>query len=133
VNALEKALYTKFTADLAATFTGGWYWDTAAKGAATPFLIAQVISAPATSQYGGVTFADVTVQFRAVGTGRRSVTTLAETLCGVLDEFVPTLDSGTVCNVVRTSEPFALKLPAEEQTGADGHMAVVTYVYSVAP
>lgn len=133
MNALEKALYTKFTTDLAATFTGGWFWDTADKGATGPMLIAQVISAPATSKYGGVTFADVTIQFKAIGVGRRATLTLIETFTGVFDEYAPALDTGTVCNVTRTSEPFALKLPAEEQTGADEFQAVVTYVYSVAP
>lgn len=135
MNSLEKALYAKFTGTSALTtaFLGGWYWDTAAKGTATPFVVAQVVSAPATSKYGGVTFADVTIQFKAIGEGRRATTALMETLCGVLDEFAPTLDSGTVCNVTRTSEPFAMKLPAEETGGADEYQVVCTYIYSVAP
>lgn len=143
MNALEKALNAKFaaTSTLTDAFPGNersddsfaLYWDTAAKGAPTPYLVAQIISAPATSKYGGVTFSDVTVQFKAIGEGRRATIALMETFCGVFDEYAPVLDAGTVCGVERLSEPFALKLPVEETQGRDEYQVVTTYRYGIAP
>lgn len=143
MNALEKALNAKFaaTSSLTTAFPGNeWptasfnlYWDTAKKGTAQPYLVAQVISAPATSKYGGVTFADVTVQFKAIGIGRRATITLMETFVGVFDEFAPTLEAGTVCGVERLTAPFAMRLPDEETGGADVYQVVTTYRYGIAP
>lgn len=144
IGVLEKALNAKFTATTSLTnaFTGnmrpngtsvGLHWDMATSGVAVPYLVAQVLSAPAITRYGGVSRADITVQFKAFGIGRAATQALMQTLVGVLDEFIPTLDSGTVCNAVRESEPFVMELPQRETQGRNEYQGIVNYVYSVAP
>src|SRR5689334_10640767 len=106
MNALEKALNVKFqsTSSLTSVFTGntkaassgtntmGLHWDRAPEGAAVPLLIAQVMSTPVTSKFGGVAFGDITVQFRGIANSRNTAIGYMETLIGVYDDFRPTLD-----------------------------------------
>jgi hypothetical protein len=142
---LQTKLNAKFaaTSSLTDAFTGNlWadgttyalYWGAANKGTATPFLVCDVASIPApTTAYPGVAFGDYYVQFKAVGEGMLATVGLIETLIGVFDNFRPTLASGTVTNVLRQGDALPMKLPPEEQTGADEWQVMVTYLYTLAP
>lgn len=151
MNALERALNTKFaaTAGLVTAFPGNTragggaalHWDMASKGTTSmPYLVAQTIPAPvSTSTYGGVSFSDVRIQFKAIATvsgtnsARAVALTALELFCATFDEFSPTLASGQNIFVRREGEPFALTLPVEETQGRDEAQALVVYQYGTQP
>lgn len=136
---LETAIHEKVrdTAAITTVFTGnalGIHWDTAPKGKAPPYLVAQVLSAPTNPAYGGVYYGDAVILFKGFAVGRATVGAHMKAFTDLFDAWLPTLTAGKVTNVVRTSAVVTMKVPASEQEeGADEHMAAVTYVYSLEP
>jgi hypothetical protein len=113
--------------------TGGLHFEETPSGVSMPYAIAYVISASATSKYGGVSYSEPVIQFTVFGQGARVALLLIEALITKFDEHSFTLSSGTQINATRQHEPIPLPdFPQQNESGNPCYGYVVTYAYSIA-
>lgn len=133
--ALLNALRTKLTGTTALTtaFPGGFHIVLAADESVTPFLVFRVGMSTVDSRYGGVAIATVEIDFIGVGKPLPTLMGHMETLTATLDDFLPTLSSGRVVNVVRTRDVVPMLSDARDQEAEPLYQASTSYRYTIEP
>jgi hypothetical protein len=130
---LLNAIYSKFTATSALTtaFPGGLYRDRAAEGTAMPFLVSNVVAAPATTRFGGVGFSEATIRFTSYAVGHDVSLAAIQTFVGVFDELILTISGNTQLNTTRKNDPIPRLETSVDGSGQEVWRCDVIYDFAV--
>lgn len=123
--ALQQGLKSKFTsASLASTITGGWHYGEVTAGTAFPYLVGNIISAPASPSYATDAPGEYDVQFSLIGT---SLNTLGGLVAAAETAFNAklTLSGATCTSYFQTQKPLAMRQPAGELGAVDAGVSHV--------